>query len=961
MASKVKINKKAFKGTGKALKDWVMDFLEGAPKAVKKAKEGVKQYAEDVTAKSDLSANELLSKVDDTVNLEQIKKEASQFRKFYKGKAIKDTDVIDREVNHQVSSLYETIKADHSKDMAKAAARLEKMTGNKIDPQDSEFLKKAKEVIRNSKEHQVYDMAITKQTAELMDRHNGNVEYLNSLLKKVEAHGEGYPLAHKKGRDFYDFADYDKAAKRLTIGDKKNLLKETKVQLNAYRKVAWKDLQNEGVINNIDMYASTLSGSLNTLYVLAKKRNMNTAKEAIEAMYNHIDVSHGRMMRLLSLERDVSAKWKTIESNEAKAKALRFYRENAFKDMNTVGKVLDDTNSIKYVKDGLERRSRADLESLNLTREKYGLDLDADDIEFANVLTNKYAFLRRLEAQEKSNKINKEDIPATIKEMYEKGWNQEIAQEFFTNNVTNNIHGIMDHGRSYSPIVPTEDFLTTLKQKKIDSDLQAYLYDKSQNAFAGSATYNKLRRLNSKASFDENRLLPSEEASRYLRKYRNNLIHKKGNDILVSIKSASSKDATIAKSLSDVALDIDPRYNKYEAGYNDLLKKTADQWQDAFAYTEQPKNEIAKAVLGLTDVMSAAALASPRMVAMNNFQPLATSAMFKGVMNTIYGFKKTKAYWKEMFAGKGIDGALKSITENNMTTFEKEVLDGYFRKYAPDVLQSDLWTGSARLDQVKHFITTPFRASDIYSRSVVALSSVKHADDLLAKYGKDFFKGGAKSAKAQQVLINELHIKEFNALEQKKLVQSLHQGRKQFLTEYAHQSINKELFNYSALNRPKFLDFMKKSPWGARAGRFLTWSIYYNDLVDGALRSYSAGDKEPVNNLMKISLTWLLGTSVVAGLDIPVVSDFASYAVGRTPLVSPISNTVDNITRPVGGILVPAVGALAYPFYKGLDAITDMAGSENDTFDYLSEKHGKNFYYSPVMKPYREAKKILEL
>jgi len=955
----VKVNSSRYVSLQKlqaALKDIFIDGYNSAKgfknKAVDEVSEkGVKGVVKEQLGNIDQKIKDYASKSDFNIDTMTASKEPGNidaligtdkeivFSKALNKSLQNDMTNIDKSVVDSSQNILNVFENTFKKNPEIAVKRLKNMTGLDVDIKgdlEDIILKLKKDVYSREKE-KILDGILTTHFDELTQPYN--VKTINDLvLKKPVKGGSAVRSIDSKIKDVFE--EYNK----LDLDDKLDLYSRTKSLVASHRKVSYKEHLDKFNMTFYDDAIATIPSKIDKLYVYANKNNMTGTANAIKMFNDFLENSYGFSNGILSLKKDIVNSLKQVEKKgEVHGRALREYGEKAYIDVDSFSKTLDDSNSIEKVYDNMySKRIRVNKEVAEEIQKKHGVQFTNDDFELSNELTNMFSALRLVEAERSINKFNVTNLPYSRRTMREADWNHDIDPRFFNDNITQGYHGVADNGRSYRPIVITDEYKNHL-QSKGDQNIRNYFNEKGKNS---AQTYNKLRNIDSGASLHENRKLPSEEVESYLNKYVNNIINSKGQKLITDIKRSYNKSASYMRDFSDAGLDKKRPLNE---GVDSMVDSIATHWTNAFQKTQEAKSIVGKAVLGLTDLNTAFALLSPKMLIINDFQPFVTGAPYKGVMNTFYGYRKSLPFFKEMFAGKGIDSAVKSLAKNNLSDLEGAVLNNFFNKYMPDALQSDLWMGGGKLEPLKEVVTNFFKATDIHSRLTTALAAVKMGDDVLNKYGKEFLDGSINSPLSLKKLTKELHLKEFRALEMERLIQALHKGKEEFLTEFAHASVNKEIYNYNLLNRPAFLDAIKKNPYAARAGRFVTWSFYYKEAIDGIFRSYADGDTLPAKRLALLSASWLIGASTVAGADIPFLSNLASYAVGRTPVISPVMNLADMPRRAVGGILVPSISTLLYPITVGLNSITNLAGSNKDSFDYLEKEFKRNSLNQPIL------------
>ena len=117
----------------------------------------------------------------------------------------------------------------------------------------------------------------------------------------------------------------------------------------------------------------------------------------------------------------------------------------------------------------------------------------------------------------------------------------------------------------------------------------------------------------------------------------------------------------------------------------------------------------------------------------------------------------------------------------------------------------------------------------------------------------------------------------------------------------------------------------------------MTWPLYYKNIASGALNSWKAGDKKPMLSMLGFSAAWFSAMSTIDGFDVPILDGMARYGIAKTPLISPLTSIYDMADRSIGGIVMPQLALVAWPFFEIMDKTSKLLGAEDNAFTWGAE------------------------
>jgi len=687
---------------------------------------------------------------------------------------------------------------------------------------------------------------------------------------------------------------------------------------------------------------ATIDDEAGWLYELAAKNNTPNFKESLKdfSVYKHIAESAD--IKLNNLNKRVTDSWRKLDDEAANG--VRVYIESL--PHRASPEMFRPIKQKLGKQDVFETTVMFNDDAMQMVRQQIGRDLTPNEIRFANRAVN----IKRKQLETLGKISRREYSTISIADDIDRVTDDQIV---LMNDLSNDF--IKDYGIGYHPARATDEFKEILRKSGDDEvhKLVSFLDPIEQRA-----SFQKARKLNSKLNKPENRLKPYEENDLYGREMSTFLLRKQGNMRLTNMGNQLSELDVIGNHALDSAgkkLTSNKALNDMRA----MLKNMSDHWNIALDAGTQPRNIVMKAVANVTDLNTTFALSSPRLVFSNHLQPIHNSAQFHGVIETLKAYVSTSKLLPYLWSGKNVKHAMERVSTNTFSDLEKGVMNHYFMNEKPNLLMDDMFVQTGIMRKIQNIIALPFQTSDVHARTVTLVAATRQCEKSYMKYADDLAVRSTRTPKAMDKLIQELHLDEFNGLEVTKLLDAVG-NKERFIREYATLSVNKELFNYSKLNRPRFIDDAKKNPLAARAMRFLTWNMYYKNVVAGTFRAWENGDKTPAKKMAAISLTWMATMASLDGFDIPFVSDFASYGLGRATLISPVAGMYDTATnRNVSGVVAPSLSMLAYlptaVMAKGLE----LMGSEDNMFSWMEEGQYNSIKRSPIFN-YPTIKNIMK-
>jgi len=818
-----------------------------------------------------------------------------------------------------------------------------------INPEDYKDVNKLYGKLRDAGKKNIYNAKTNEWVSELMN-YGGTDE-----MARIISSTTGTPAARIE--TMIKTGEIEKYLDGFDLNKVQALNKNVYATLAATRRVASDTMRKVNNFSNIQRFSGTLGDKISTLHDEFLKYDNKAGADAckmahsflnnaaaIETMTKAAKFNSGNLMEEMGIE---------------KRKLMREYVSGMEVSRFSFANKLDDA--------GVPLKK---IEGDWVLAEQLGLSVD--DVSLFNRVKNieRVTLYGEVARAKSRHPKDFDDSVKAVASLYDNV--QDDAIMFKENMSFGEIHDI---GINYFPVKPSPEHMETIKQAKI-----AKYGVESLGGYSGEQrAFHKMSRNieGSKASIDfDLRLDPKDEMSQYFDSVVNENTYKSGKQFIDHI----GKSATIFDALNH-SKDFVERSGKqnYADAYGGMLNNIMTTWSDMFAPQKQPTHWLTKGLANITDANTAIALGQSvtsllglplgdfggfvegqRMPLFNFLQVLPTTAMFKGIMPTLGAIKDSPSFVKAFLASKGdssvfkkicsksnIELSIKSMTEGIQEPILKKAFADYWKYEAPDVTMQSLYTMNGRMQSVFSALTTIFKMSDISARGVGLTAAVKYGERQYSRHADSIAKG---SAKAIDGIVKDLHMYEFNSLEREYIMEAV-KNKPEFLSRFARMSVRSELFNYSRYFRPGMITKYKKHWASARAMRFMTWNMYYTNLLRGVKRSYDAGDKAPVVNAAKLASAWFGMLALSKLTDDETVDSFASYGIGRTPVIAPLVGMVNLGYRDVSGILAPSISTAAVLFLMVGDKIFDMIGnSKKDSIDYVYENVYNNFKRQPALR-----------
>jgi len=849
----------------------------------------------------------------------------------------------DDSVNRAMSSFGSDFKKMHGAEGddiisigRKISEKAEKNFGTKIDPKHISDPNKLRSAVRDEARKRVYAPMIKKWTSELYDYEN--VAGIDRVYAKTLGLSPGKVKSARESGKLAKLLD-DVDAKK--IGELKNNLGAAVIN----NRILQTDAAYDKVFKRhaLEMIANTISDDISTLAELAERNGNVPLAKACERMHtvvNHSSVIDASIMK----SRD------NINSMLDGMDEQRGYKIMDYIESKSLGKMRKEALTVK-----------GDPKMVNVDRElQQRLGLADEDILIANKVNNTLRGMRKLHFDRFQAK--------TVKEM------EDIAQDapYMFDNIPDDdlmyvgekfsIPDFGDFGINYFPISIKDEY-----KAKVVAAIVAKNPERAANfsRYGGKQMNYKFARSEGSVASQimENRNPIGVTMDRYFNEYSRDMSYGMGKAHINNIGSS----ATIYDLFN--ASGNMKKGDDYKKAWKSMVRHIDDRWEIIFKGQAQPQGVISRFIANSADANTSMALGQSfssitklligdvggfskgqRLPAFNYLQALTNTGMMKGVMPVLGGMRMTPSLVKnyaKTIRGKGLGSILdKNNIQMALDATVAEIVDrdisratvDYWKYENPDVLMQTLYTMDKPMQKFMNFITTSYRLSDITTRNVVVAASVNYAKPHYASYINTIERGGNKS-KAIGHLKKALHMYEFGFLDRKYIMRAVDNPQK-FYSRYAQMSVRSELYNYSRYFRPEIVDKMKTHWATARASRFLTWNMYYTNLLRGVYRSYQNGDKAPLIKLGMISAGWF-GTMTAAGrFDNSMIEDWANYGVGRTPGLGPLVSGSMTTTRDAFGILAPSFLNITAPVIFAGDALADTvqgAGGKSDALDWAAK------------------------
>jgi len=883
------------------------------------------------------------------LNVEAIRKVTKAVKKsskyhHYIGQAV--DDIATKSYNLRMDQLRTTAGLSESAILQDAVTKARTFKVE-ISASDYKDVNKLYGKLKDASQKNVYNAKTNEWMSEIMNY--SGIEDMSRIVAKTTG------ASPSKVKSMIETGEIEKYLDGFDLNKVKSLNKNVYASLAATRRVASDTMRKVNNFSDVQRFSGTLGDKISTLHDEFLKYNNKAGADACKRAHSFLN--NAAAIETMTKAAKFNTENLMEEMGDAKRMAMREYISKMEVGRFSFANKLDNAGvPLKKIEGDWQ-----------LAKE---LGLSVDDISLFNKVKNiERTTLYGEVARAKSR--HPKDFDDSVKEIASLYDNVRDDTIMFKENMS--FDDIHDIGINYFPIrINPEHKASVSAAKELKYGVESLGgYSGEQRAFHRMSRDSA----GSKASIDFSlRLDPKEEMSQYFDSVVNENTYKAGKQYIDNI----GKSATIFDALNH-SKDFIEGKREYADAYGGMLNNVMKTWEDMFAPQKQPTHWLTKGLATITDANTALALGQSvtailglplgnfggfaegqRMPLFNFLQVLPTTAMFKGIMPTLGAIKDSPSFVKAFLASKGegsvfkkmlsksnIELSIKSMTEGIQEPVLKKAFTDYWKYEAPDVTMQSLYTMNGRMQQVFSALTTIFKMSDISARGVGLTAAVKYGERQYARHADSIAKG---SAKAIDSIVKDLHMYEFNSLEREYIMEAV-KNKSEFLSRFARMSVRSELFNYSRYFRPGMITKYKKHWASARAMRFMTWNMYYTNLLRGVKRSYDAGDKAPAVNAAKLASAWFGILALSKLTDDETVDSFAAYGIGRTPVIAPLVGMVNMGYRDVSGILAPSISTMAVlPLMVG-DKMFDIIGnSKKDNIDYVYENVYNNFKRQPALR-----------
>lgn len=680
---------------------------------------------------------------------------------------------------------------------------------------------------------------------------------------------------------------------------------------------------SEAAYKAYDNGYSYVGGTLERLYKLNKaRRTFDDASEAI-----HVGSAK---------------KWQAIDAaNPKKADALREYVENY------------DRSNAEQIANGGMRAIEADQKTMQSIAAKYQIEFTPEDIAIANktINMNRASLKTKLDFQEGDYRM---------KDFYT-SW-EEIPENIITHK---NQLGFGDYGPNFFHAVPTKEYFQEILKK--DSKIAGYIKGFGEDQYKYASFFQEMRkegvsglRLN-----NANRLRPHEEIMHYGRTYSKYMVKRTGDNLL--------DQAYLAMHLpfekqGNTRVDV--------AWVNDVKSQWNKQMSPARRKRTMPDGTVIEegGIFGMMDSFGEIAIplmlnpvTGSKAIALNLVQLPIVAGSFKGYANTI---KETLSATSGFVSNVLLNEGNLKKTFNSMVSkkkgLDKELFERYIRDnpmlFSMGEDHAMLAEKGTKTRAFTDFITYFFQASDKISRFAGFGAAVNHGEANYRIFMKDIASGMEKS-KAVGKLAQNLHLREFNKVDIKELIETLNtsnpsKSMKEFIYKYAESSTYAELFDYSRVGNAGLKDALAAGhPLLTKFMAFRTWPLYFNTLVKGSIESYKYGDKAPLLTMAGVGAASYTALEYVQGQleQDSYAQKLAQTASSRAPFVSYLS-LASLPTEPSTGVMTPIAALPMYAtamFMNKASEVMNDGGDPSNWIDYYKRtatKHVKSALYYRMME-----------
>ena len=894
----------------KAIAEGIQALIQHAIKGLKADVGRVKGLAKSVdvdskVAKSlspeDVSAAEVISK--------RLEKDPRQFKKGI-------VDITQTGVNEKVSNLSDTLTKSYinegkftDKMRSKLKPLMSDLEINKIEGEGIDFWKekKLKKTLSDKMKFHRMNEINAELYADVSTMYGDKIKLVDIELNNIK--GDPLAVSTEKAKRLFNKRA---AAKKLMIGDEKPITGSLKA------------LWNKSI--------PTLKTKLNHLKQLSDEKGWTEVSDRVTATHKFMESSDGLNTRTNNWYKSTSKMWGKYD-DETQRKMMQLY------DSENIAKVPMGKTGIL---------AAGEIEVDDALRRSLGLEME--HAEVINQTKNMFRVTQKLTSEYDNgiysgsfNRTDKifgdiDDLPKHELIYREDKFDSEL---------------IGDLGPDYRPLRPTDEYKATwdeaLGLNPHDAD---YHFDSQPKIW-------KSRKEGSDLSKDVyKQKVMSETLDDYRKSYLNSMIKKMGNRHLDRLEGDFSVFAPLRGGAE--------AYKHFP-----VLKDLREHWQDIHKFKpERPESFVGDLYSLASDVTKTVLLMPPRLALFNLGQAL-TNGITKDPISLI----------KSQLGGGGLlmdavfsKGNMKEAYRRNMKRetdpVRKFVKEKYFKEFYPNVnasiidFEGEGMKGSFR--SVLNMATMMYQTSDLFTRFVSLDACMGTLEKSIQKHNRfrgshpdEFFKRVSKDLRFEA--FGDMHIEKQemrNAL--MGIASNRNLGIEELGYKYAKNSTELEIYNYSKYGRPAVIDKAKNNKLTADALAFVSWPMYYTNVINGAVKAAGKGDYRPLGYLATLGAGWYFGMSELSDVDNETIAGMAKYGMYRTPVISPVMGLVQMPTRAMSGLVTPAIHLMTLPAAALAAKANDDMTRERDFFDwqYLNVKKGlKN---SPIISKGSAAVEYLE-
>ena len=672
----------------------------------------------------------------------------------------------------------------------------------------------------------------------------------------------------------------------------------------------------ENVFQKISNIRTTLKDKVDILYKDLKGKGLVNESEKAIQFRSFVDSLEGFQVRSKNMISGLKAEWAKYTDDQQWA--ITQYIEN-----------LDKTRMKLRNSNTSGNLAMMQLEADDVIAKQF--QLTDDMIMSANKTMDVFRRLKKTEWKMANRDFNYNDL---VDFENIKGFNVPDKNLYSTPKVG-------DLGINYMHIAPNAERRKELLELSFEKNIFENMSTDLQNLTGGSSMW-KSRNIDGSLLRNDRsaRLKASEAFDDYIGKYTNSLTKTYGNSYLDEMSTSFTVFSPFNASAKEVGQNIDAVGN---------LKK---HWDDIHARRDNiPESNLFKVMTVFTDLTKKTALASPRTALFNLSQPFTNNVTkdFTSIMKA--QLKNTSTFFDIVFTGGNKKNAVQRMINRRHDPATKKVFERYFREFYPDLYAANMNFGHSqfgdKINKLTNWITFAYTNSDMITRAVNLDASILHANKVFKKWGH--LKQSNTKEYVKQ-LRKGLNLDAFGSVDDEVLTNLMMKSNSDdFLYEYARRATDLEIYNYGKYGRPEIIDKAKKNPVTSNMLAFMSWPLYYTEVLGGAISAAKNGNYKPLASLSAIAGGWYLGMSQLAEVDNETLANIGSYGIYRTPVIQPVASLPLALERSFGGVLFPSVAAIMYPGFKTISELDNTITTKPNFFDFTSNNLEKAIVNSPVV------------